>query len=90
MTNVIPMQQNIDYADMMTSGEMAKFLRKSRPTVLALAKRKVHPLPSIDTGAGSKRQLIFLRSSVLRWLREEEKLAKPVRAEGSKERQKAG
>lgn len=73
MTNVTPMYQRIDFADVMTTGEVAKLLRRSLATVRALTERPHHPLPCINTGIGKKKQRIFLRSGVLRWMEEEQK-----------------
>ena len=55
-------------------------------TVRALTLRKHHPLPSINTGMCTRRQRIFLRPSVLRWLREEEKLSKTAQPEDGDDR----
>jgi len=86
MANLIPIQQNIDFSEVMTSAEVAKLLRSSAQTVRALTLRKHHPLPSINTGMCTRRQRIFLRPSVLRWLREEEKLSKTAQPEDGDDR----
>lgn len=77
MTNVTPIYQNLNSCDLMTTGETAKLLRRSLPTIRALTERSWHPLPCVNTGtAGKRKQRLFLRSSIMRWLEEEQAEAK--------------
>jgi hypothetical protein len=72
MGNVSTMSENVDFNEVMTAGEVGKLIRRSDETVRQLADRSWHPIPHIDTGLGKKKQRLFRRTSVLRWLEEEE------------------
>ena len=74
MTDVTSIPQRVDFSDVMTTGETAKVLHCCAATVRALTEREWHPLPCINRGMAHKKQRIFLRSSVLRWMKEEEKI----------------
>jgi hypothetical protein len=72
MGNMTIMSDSVDFADTMKTEETAKLLWCSGEQVRQLTARPDHPLPFIDIGAGRKRQRLFRRSSVLRWMIEEE------------------
>jgi excisionase family DNA binding protein len=72
MANVTPISQSVDFSDVMTTGETAKYLRVSPPTVRALTERDWHPLPCINTGNRTRKQRVFHRPTVMRWIQEEE------------------
>jgi len=86
LPNVTPIYQHVDSSDVMTTGEVAKYLRCSLPTVRALAERSWHPLPCINTGNRTRKRRVFHRPSVLRWMQEEENI--PVHPAAAKERRK--
>lgn len=91
MSNVTPFALRVDASDILTTSEMARLLRCGVATVRSLTEREWHPLPSINRGMAHKKQRIFLRPSVLRWLEEEEKLSKPpARSAEPKRRIQAG
>jgi len=88
---VKPIYQNVDFGDLMTMAETAKLLRRSAPTIRALADREWHPLPCINTGMGQRKHRVFLRPSVLRWLAEEEHTQErigPVQAQETREQKR--
>lgn len=72
MADVTTINERVDFADVMTTNETATLLRRSRETVRGLTERQWHPLPYVNTGMGKKKQRLFRRVSVLRWLEEEE------------------
>jgi hypothetical protein len=72
MGDVTTMSESVDFSDILTTGEVGKLFRRSNETVRQLADRPWHPLPCINTGMGKKKQRLFRRTSVLRWLEEEE------------------
>jgi Helix-turn-helix domain len=78
MANIATFSKNIDFAEVMVTTETAKLLRCSRETVRQLTERPWHPLPCADLRMGQKRQRLFRRTTVLRWLAEEEENGAPA------------
>jgi hypothetical protein len=78
MATVTALSENIDFSDVMTGKHVARLLHRSGETVRQLTERKWHPLPFINTGMGRKKQRLFRRASVLRWLEEEEQGSDPI------------
>jgi hypothetical protein len=66
------MGENVNFGEILTTGAVGKLIHRSDETVRQLADRQSHPLPYINTGMGKKKQRLFRRTSVLRWLEEEE------------------
>jgi excisionase family DNA binding protein len=91
MTNVTPIYQRFDYADVMTTKETAQLLRCSDQTVRSLTLREVHPLPYANTGTRHRIQRVFHRPAVLQWIEEEAQMTRgPAAERANKPAAKAG
>ncbi len=77
MATLTSIGENVDMAEVMTTTETAKLLRRSDETVRQLTERPWHPLPCINTGMGRKKQRLYRRATTLRWLEEEERITDP-------------
>jgi hypothetical protein len=72
MGDMTTIGENVDFNEILTTGAVSKLIHRSDETVRQLADRPWHPLPYINTGMGKKKSRLFRRTSILKWLEEEE------------------